>query len=98
MRAERVGGLRPLETRVRLLLPGSRQHAALSAALGGLREYDPPTRPSWAVVPCQLGPDCDEWGYASLHEVGALRVPPGLPPERDLEFTPAPLTRVRAEH
>jgi hypothetical protein len=37
-----------------------------------------------------LGPDCDEWGYASLKELTELRAGPfKLPLERDLYFTPA---------
>jgi hypothetical protein len=30
--------------------------------------------------------------------MAALRVPLGLPPERDRKFTPAPLPHARAEH
>jgi len=45
-----------------------------------------------------LGADYDEWGYASLIEIAALRVPLGLPPERDVDFALAPVRQARAEH
>ena len=35
-----------------------------------------------------LGPDCDEWGYASLTELTALRGRFGQPMERDRYFAP----------
>lgn len=43
----------------------------------------------WCVSP--LGADCDEWGYASLAELAAIRLPQfGQMPaiERDLDWTP----------
>jgi hypothetical protein len=40
-----------------------------------------------------------EWGYFTLNEMKAARGPLGLPIERDLHFTPAPLSEVlRREH
>jgi hypothetical protein len=35
-----------------------------------------------------LGPDCDEWGYASLNEIARVRNRFGLGIERDLHFEP----------
>lgn len=35
-----------------------------------------------------------EWGYFTLNEMKAARGPLGLPIERDLHFTPAPLSEV----
>ena len=40
----------------------------------------------WCVSP--LGPDCDEFGYASLAELSALRNRLGLPLERDEWWNP----------
>ena len=40
----------------------------------------------YAISP--LGPDCDEWGYASLNELQAVRGRMGLGLERDLYFQP----------
>jgi hypothetical protein len=48
----------------------------------------------WCVSP--LGPDCDEWGYASFAELAALRVH-GLGIERDLHFAPMTVGRAIAE-
>ena len=42
-----------------------------------------------------FGPDCDEWGYASLAELGSLRVR-GLTIERDLHFPLATRTVAHA--
>ncbi len=40
-----------------------------------------------------------EWGYFTLNELRAARGALGLPAERDLYFTPAPLSEViRREH
>lgn len=42
-----------------------------------------------------LGPDCDGLGYASLKELSELRAGPfNLGIERDLHFTPGPLSEV----
>jgi hypothetical protein len=76
---------------VKLFIPGSRwtlficEHDSADHIVFG-----------WVVSP--LGADCDEWGYASLTEIAALRVPFGLPPERDLDFAAAPLAQARAAH
>ena len=61
-------------------------------------EHDPTDHIVFGWVVSPLGADCDEWGYASMHEIAALRVPLGLPPERDLDFAPASLAQTRAEH
>ena len=44
-----------------------------------------------------LGPDCDEWGYASLKELQSVRNRFGLPLERDLWFTPTKMSEIFAE-
>ena len=38
-----------------------------------------------------LGPDCDEWGYASVSEMQAVRNRFGLGIERDLHWRPGPI-------
>ena len=38
----------------------------------------------------------EEWGYFLLSQLSAVRGPPGLPVERDLRFSPAPFSEVRA--
>jgi len=40
----------------------------------------------------------EEWGYFSLADLSSARGPRGLPIERDLDFTPAPWSEVKAEH
>jgi hypothetical protein len=52
----------------------------------GSREDDDVTLFGYGVSP--LGPDCDEWGYASLNELQRIRGPMGLGIERDLYFQP----------
>jgi Protein of unknown function (DUF2958) len=44
-----------------------------------------------------LGPDCDEFGFASLRELQSVRGPLGLGIERDLYFKPTPLSRLMME-
>ena len=44
-----------------------------------------------------LGPDADEFGYASLRELESVRGPLGLGLERDLHFTPTPILRLTEE-
>lgn len=44
-----------------------------------------------------LGPDCDEYGYASLSELASVKNRLGLGIERDRHFTPKPMTAVLAE-
>ena len=39
-----------------------------------------------------LGPDCDEWGPADLEEIQSLRGAFGLKVERDMHFTPGPVS------
>ena len=43
-------------------------------------------------------PECSELGYVSLNELRALRGQLGLPVERDLWFTPTPLSEVKEMH
>jgi hypothetical protein len=52
-------------------------------------EYDPAQRLCFGFV---IGLD-HELGYFSLDELEAVRGPMGLPIERDLYFTPCPLSR-----
>ncbi len=44
-----------------------------------------------------LGPDCDEFGFASLRELQRVRRPLGQGIERDLYFTPTPILRITEE-
>jgi len=76
---------------VKLFIPGSRWTLFVC-------QHDPAEQIVFGWVVSPLGADCDEWGYASLAEIAALRVPLGLPPERDLEFAPAPLPAARCAH
>lgn len=41
-----------------------------------------------------LGPDCDEWGYASLSEIAAVRNRFGLGIERDIHFAPRAFSEI----
>ena len=38
----------------------------------------------------------EEWGHFLLSQLSAVRGPLGLPVERDLHFSPAPFSEVRA--
>ena len=76
---------------VKLFVPGSRWTLFIC-------EHDPAEALVFGWVVSPLGPDCDEWGYASLHEIARVRVPLGQPPERDLDFAPKPVREARAEH
>ncbi len=61
-------------------------------------EHDPAEQIAFGFVFSPLGPDCDEWGYASLDEIARVRVPLGMPPERDVDFVAESLREARAEH
>lgn len=76
---------------VKLVIPGSRWTLLIC-------EHDPADQIVFGLVVSPLGAECDEWGYADFNEIAALRVPLGLPPERDLDFTAVPLAQGRAEH
>ncbi len=41
-----------------------------------------------------LGPDCDEWGYASLSELASVRNRLGLGIERDIHFRPCAFSEI----
>lgn len=41
-----------------------------------------------------LGPDCDEWGYASLSELSSVKNRLGLKLERDLHWKPTKMSEV----
>ena len=75
---------------VKLFVPGSRWTLFIC-------EHDPVEALVFGWVVSALGPDCDEWGYASLSEIARVRVPLGQPPERDLDFAPKPVRGARAE-
>jgi len=63
-------------------------------------EYDPVTRECFGFVVGELGPDCDEWGYFSLTELESVMVRvfgTGLPLERDLYFSPTPMSEACPE-
>lgn len=42
-----------------------------------------------------LGPECDEWGYASLEEFKTVKGHLGLGIERDLHFRPTKFSEIR---
>jgi hypothetical protein len=44
-----------------------------------------------------LGPDCDELGYATLRQLEGIRGPLSLGIERDLYFSPTPLSEIRGK-
>jgi len=44
-----------------------------------------------------LGPDCDEWGNASLSEIASVKGRFGLGIERDLHFTPTKVSELIKE-
>ena len=46
----------------------------------------------YAISP--LGPDCDEWGYASLNELQAVKGRLGLGLERDIYFSPTKISEL----
>jgi hypothetical protein len=54
-------------------------------------EYEPVHRVFFGYVVSPLGPDCDEWGYASLDELEAVRNQLGLPLEVDVHWKPGPV-------
>ena len=61
--------------------------------LEGQRESDGDIRLfGFCVSP--LGPDCDEFGFASLRELESVRGPLGIGIERDLYFKPTPLSQI----
>lgn len=78
---------------VRLFLPNSRFEYYVTA----LTNYSgTPVLTGFCVSP--LGPDCDEEGDLAVSELLALRDPLfKLPVERDLSWTPTPLSEVRKE-
>jgi hypothetical protein len=77
--------------RVKLFIPGSRWTLFVY-------EHDPAEQIVFGWIVSPLAAELDEWGHASLHEIAALRVPLGLPPERDLAFAPALLAQARDEY
>jgi hypothetical protein len=57
-----------------------------------MTEYDPAERVFFCYV---TGLAEDEWGYTSLDELAAVRVPPfGLGIERDMHFRERPISEV----
>jgi len=60
-----------------------------------LSEYDPDPDGGGLAFGLVIGHEV-ELGYVSLDELAAVRVRFGLPIERDIHFTPAPLTDLRA--
>lgn len=60
-------------------------------------EFDPVDRLLFGYCRSPLGPDCDEYGYSSLDEIEETKNRLGLGMERDLHWTPCPLSKVRGE-
>lgn len=58
-------------------------------------EYDPVTREFFGYVKSGIDPDYDELGYFSLEELETIRGPFGLKVERDMHFTPCPLSEIK---
>ena len=56
-------------------------------------EYDPETREFFGYVSI-FGDHCDEWGYFSLDELECVKGPFGMGIERDLHWTPRPISEV----
>ena len=61
-----------------------------------LTEFDREDRIAFGFVQSGLGSDSDELGYVSLDEMESVRNRLGLPLERDLYWTPAPLSKVQS--
>lgn len=57
-----------------------------------LSEYDPETRTAFGITNLGYGP---ELGYVSMEELCALRGMFNLPIERDIHWTPRPLSECR---
>jgi len=53
--------------------------------------YDPETREFFGHVSI-FGDHCDEWGYFSLDELESVKGPFGIGIERDLHWTPRPIS------
>jgi hypothetical protein len=56
-------------------------------------EYDPESRIFFGYAAI-FGDHNDEWGYFSLDELESLKLPFGLGIERDIYFTPKPVSQV----
>ena len=56
-------------------------------------EYDPEAREFFGFVSI-FGDHCDEWGYFPLDELESVKGPLGLGIERDLYWTPKPISEV----
>ena len=59
-------------------------------------EFDPETREFFGYVSI-FGDHCDEWGYFSLDELESVKGPFGVGIERDLHWTPRPISEVCAK-
>ncbi|MEW6555059.1 MAG: DUF2958 domain-containing protein [Actinomycetota bacterium] len=57
-------------------------------------EYDPEQRMLYGYCISAFGGDYDEWGYASLYEIEAVRNRFGLGIERDLWFKPCHISEL----
>ena len=66
----------------------------VGAATWWATEYDPKTKIAFGYVTLYgLGDPCNEWGYFSLAELEEYKGPLGLGIERDLSFTPTPVSK-----
>ena len=61
-------------------------------------EYDHATGEMFGFMVSVLGPDCDELGYLTLRELQATQGMLFGGAERDLHFTPAPLSEIRGRY
>jgi hypothetical protein len=64
------------------------------AATWYMTEYDPESRIGFGWVTLGFGPGCDELGQFSITELESLRVGFGLKIERDLHWSPVPLSKI----
>jgi hypothetical protein len=86
---------------------GSTENVPMAEKMAVVKFFFPSGRATWyategsrtpegdieffGYVVSPLGPDCDEWGYFRLNELGAVFAR-GLKVERDLFFTPTKIS------
>jgi DUF2958 family protein len=98
---------------IEAILPPFLGQEALDDPIVFLRLFDPCSRYTFLVLEARrepdgdlllfgfcrspLGPDGDEFGFASLRELETIRGPSGLGIERDLDFKPTPVRGLMIE-
>jgi len=62
-----------------------------------LTEYDPAENLAFGFAYNSAMPDCAELGYIDIGELESVRGPFGLRIERDIHWTPMPLSQAKAQ-